>query len=88
MPEARVYLPNNGSDENRLDFQGVTVSGNTADAGAGFALQGDGSTPGSGTLANSTVAGNTTPGGEQDCAFVGAPPPAQNLSSGGRQRGG
>ncbi len=55
-----IYLPGNGS--NRVDFKATTVAGNVADAGAGFALDGDGRRRGGGTLANSTVAGNTDVG--------------------------
>ena len=63
---------------------GVTVAGNRSDAGAGFALHGTAVAPGSGTLANSTVADNRTPGGaEADCAVVGTPPPARPLGSAG-----
>ena len=71
---------------NTVDFDAMTVAGNVADAGAGFAMASDGSgnVAGGGTLTNSTVADNRTPGGvEQDCAFVGGAPQGLPLSSAG-----
>ena len=82
-----LYLPTNGgtaSRNNRLDFLGVTVAGNVSGTGAGIALEGGGATPGSGTLTNSTVADNRTPGGaEQDCAVVGTATAHPIASAGG-----
>ncbi len=79
-----IYLTPNGND--RADFQAVTVAGNVADSGAGFAIA-SASGPdqaGGGTLANSTVADDRTHAGtEQDCALVGPAPQGLPLGSAG-----
>jgi hypothetical protein len=63
-----VFVSDNNDEPSHIDFHAVTVSGNVSDTGAGIGVA---DFSGAGSLANSTVAGNTTPGGsEQDCAFV------------------
>jgi hypothetical protein len=79
-----LYFPASGA--NRADFQAVTVAGNVAGLGAGFAIASAAgpAQAGGGTLADSTVADNRTPAGtEQDCALIGPSPQGLPLSSGG-----
>ena len=81
-----VYLSAESNAQNHVDFDAVTVAGNVADTGAGFALASS-SSPGQnggGTLSNSTVADNRTPGGtELDCSLVGPAPQGLPLGSAG-----